>query len=236
MSTLYLIRHAQASFGKTDYDALSELGHIQARILAGHLMKMGMAFQVVITGTLKRHQETAQALLDQLAAVGGALPEVRQWPAFNEYDSEAALKKILPVMVERDPEIGRQAALMFDDARSFQLVFKKVMQAWAAGDYAWPDLETWPDFTGRVRTAIDKIMSEDGKGRNIVVFTSGGPISAAVQKALALSNAETLGLGWQVANASITRFKYTSERITLSTFNEYAHLETAGRNGLVTYR
>ena len=33
MRLIYLVRHGQASFGKRDYDALSELGHEQSRLL-----------------------------------------------------------------------------------------------------------------------------------------------------------------------------------------------------------
>ena len=38
MSTLYMIRHGQASFGKEDYDKLSDGGLRQARILAHHFI------------------------------------------------------------------------------------------------------------------------------------------------------------------------------------------------------
>lgn len=236
MSTLYFIRHGQASFGKADYDALSVIGRQQARILAEHLERTGVLFDVVLTGTLKRQMETARALLDRITEKGGPQPEVRQWPAFNEYDSEAILKGLVPIVAGKDRETGLQTARMFSDKRSFQIIFEKVMQAWVSGDHHAPGLETWPDFTKRVAGAIDKIMVEDGKGRNIALFTSGGPISAAVQKALSLSNAETIRLSWQLANASISRFKYTPDRMTLSTFNEHGHLEVSGEDGMVTYR
>jgi broad specificity phosphatase PhoE len=39
MSTLYMIRHGQASFGKSDYDKLSEKGERQAEYLAEYLHK-----------------------------------------------------------------------------------------------------------------------------------------------------------------------------------------------------
>lgn len=37
MSELYLVRHAQASFGAANYDQLSDLGHRQSRWLGEHL-------------------------------------------------------------------------------------------------------------------------------------------------------------------------------------------------------
>ena len=43
MSELYLVRHAQASFGAANYDQLSDLGHQQSRWLGDHLGMRGMA-------------------------------------------------------------------------------------------------------------------------------------------------------------------------------------------------
>ena len=37
MSELHLVRHAQASFGSTNYDQLSDLGHQQSRFWASIL-------------------------------------------------------------------------------------------------------------------------------------------------------------------------------------------------------
>ncbi|MCP3868797.1 MAG: histidine phosphatase family protein, partial [Gammaproteobacteria bacterium] len=86
----------------------------------------------------------------------------------------------------------------------------------------------------RVNGALDEILAEKGRGRRIAIFTSGGAISVAVQRALELSDQACLQVSWQVVNASITRFKCTADRIMLATFNEHAHLEVA--DGLVTYR
>ena len=41
MRLLYLVRHGQASFGKRDYDALSELGHEQSRCSAARSRSEG---------------------------------------------------------------------------------------------------------------------------------------------------------------------------------------------------
>ncbi len=41
MSMIYLIRHGQASFGRENYDRLSDLGKRQARILAEFLLRTG---------------------------------------------------------------------------------------------------------------------------------------------------------------------------------------------------
>ncbi|MFT6897580.1 MAG: broad specificity phosphatase PhoE [Paraglaciecola sp.] len=63
MACIYLIRHGQASFGKDDYDCLSELGHQQARQLGADLERRGIRFGHAIRGGMLRHQQTANACL-----------------------------------------------------------------------------------------------------------------------------------------------------------------------------
>ena len=63
MALLFLVRHAQASFGSTDYDRLSELGHTQARWLGEYFREREIKFKRVLTGTLARQQDTARAIL-----------------------------------------------------------------------------------------------------------------------------------------------------------------------------
>ena len=79
-------------------------------------------------------------------------------------------------------------------------------------------------------------MTGGGSGRCVAVFTSGGPIAAAVGSVLGLAPEKAVGLSWQLVNASVTRFKFSPIRISLDTFNEYGHLEKSGNDRLVTYR
>jgi broad specificity phosphatase PhoE len=62
MGTLYLVRHGQASFGSDDYDRLSELGARQCERLGEYFRAKGLRFDGVITGTLKRHVQSHEAL------------------------------------------------------------------------------------------------------------------------------------------------------------------------------
>ncbi|HEX5739103.1 MAG TPA: phosphoglycerate mutase family protein, partial [Hydrogenophaga sp.] len=58
MGTLYLVRHGQASFGAEDYDQLSERGRQQSVQLGRYWAARGLVFDAVITGTLRRHEQT----------------------------------------------------------------------------------------------------------------------------------------------------------------------------------
>ena len=57
MSTLILIRHAQASFMMANYDHLSPLGFDQSRILGDYWAKNNMLPSRIYVGPLKRHQQ-----------------------------------------------------------------------------------------------------------------------------------------------------------------------------------
>lgn len=218
MSTLFFIRHGQASFGRSNYDRLSECGYEQARVLAEHLLG-GKPLDRIYTGTLQRQTETARTLTDLYRDKGITLPELRRSEAFNEYESETVCRALIPKLVEEDPGLEPLVATMFEDNRAFQTLFETVMRRWVTGVYRTPGIESWERFKARVNAALDEILAEDGRGRRVAVFTSGGPISVAVQRALELSEAACLEVSWQVVNASVTRFKCTSERIMLATFN-----------------
>ena len=62
MSELFLIRHAQASFGAENYDQLSELGHRQSRWLGEYLSIRDIHFDHVMLGDMVRHRETLDGL------------------------------------------------------------------------------------------------------------------------------------------------------------------------------
>ena len=44
MTTIHLVRHGQASFGKEDYDNLSEIGLKQAFLLGQHFKNLNLNF------------------------------------------------------------------------------------------------------------------------------------------------------------------------------------------------
>jgi broad specificity phosphatase PhoE len=79
-------------------------------------------------------------------------------------------------------------------------------------------------------------METYGSGRKIIIFTSGGPISAAVQHALGLTDSKAIEISWQIMNASVTRFKYNSRGMMLSVFNDITHIEMEKDKDLITYR
>ena len=83
MSTLTVIRHAQASFGSEDYDQLSPLGYQQADVLAQYLNTQPRPVNRVICGPCKRHIQTAEPYLNLLNT---AVQDVEILDEFDEFD------------------------------------------------------------------------------------------------------------------------------------------------------
>ena len=108
MGSIYLIRHGQASFGADDYDVLSPTGIRQAEILGDHLLNLGVRFDRVLSGGLRRQQHTARAALERLESSGLATPELEVDPAFNEFEADAVIRAHLPDLLDEQPEASRR--------------------------------------------------------------------------------------------------------------------------------
>jgi broad specificity phosphatase PhoE len=233
MSTIYFIRHGQASFTSSDYDRLSDTGVRQSEILGDYLRRRGLVFDSVWSGTLRRHRATAGAVLGRLAP--GQAPRQMQMEAdLDEHDTVHIARKQFAQLVESDPALLEDIRNMFTDNLAFKRVYKRVMLRWMTGRFADPDLETYDQFLARVDRITRKLMSSEDE--NIIVFTSGGPISTVMRLCLGLSDEKALALTWRLRNASVSIFKANPARISLVLFNQVAHLQSAGDPELITYR
>jgi broad specificity phosphatase PhoE len=236
MSMIYMIRHGQASFGKDDYDQLSPLGKRQARILAEHLCVTGFHPDAVYSGVMVRQVATAREVLSVYHAAGRNGPDLEMLSGFNEYDSAAIVKALFPDMVKEDPPLRDELAKMYVSEASFKRVFEGAMLRWVTGRFDTPEIESWEALKARVAGSLRLIIEKHGRGKTIVVFTSGGPIAASLAHVLGIAGEGAMYLNWQLMNSSVSRFMYNEERITLAGFNSIAHLELAGDSTLITYR
>lgn len=232
MSVLHLVRHGQASFGQGHYDRLSDMGHTQARLTGAYLGGQGLVLDAAYCGGLARQRDTARAVLEGLASP----PPLAVLPEFDEYDSGSIIEALLPAMRQEDPTLEQTLPAMFNDRRTFQAIYEGAMLRWISGRYDLDGAETWAAFLKRVSQGLERVQADNGRGRTVAVFTSGGPISAAMRLALGLADDTALRLTWVIKNASLTSFLYHERRLTLSLFNSTAHLEQGGQPGLITYR
>jgi len=209
MSTLTVVRHGQARPFDRDSDRLSELGEEQSRTLAEYWKRLGVTFDEVWCGALKRHRQTAELACCFLPDLAPQISE--DW---NEYDANGILHNFAPPY-ELEPGADRN--------RKFQKVFEPAMEAWLAAEQH-PTVETWGVFSGRVLRGMRRIQ-EGPSNRSVVLFTSGGPVSVLVQAAIGAPVRSFLEVNWRVKNCSLTEFTFSKERISLDSFNTLPHLE-----------
>ncbi len=236
MSEIYLIRHGQASFGEENYDRMSALGVRQAQCLAKHLVRAGNSFDGVYCGEMERQQNTAREFINHYSSKGLAVLAPVVSNAFNEYDSFTVWQALIPELLADDPAIAEDLDKIPADQNAFQRIFAPLMSRWISGKYNAGGIPRWDDFTRRVKQGVEELAARHGADKRVVVFTSGGPISVAVQIALGLSDKKALEISWQLLNASITRIKYNSHGMMLAGFNEVTHLELEGDERLITHR
>ncbi len=231
-----MIRHGQASFGQDNYDQLSPVGVRQAKIVARYLSKDSKPFDAVYCGKMKRQVKTAEELIERYRVTKVAVPEILQSLSFDEYDSLTVWESLIPGIIQENPSLSKDLEQVYTDKKSFQKLFGQVMQRWISGTYDLPGSPQWSDFKKRVRQGLKDIMRRNSSKKQLAIFTSGGPISVAIQLALGISDKKTIEISWQIMNASITRFKYNDRGIALSGFNDIAPLELEQDKRLLTYR
>jgi phosphohistidine phosphatase SixA len=104
MSTLFLVRHGQASFFGADYDRLSELGTTHSRLLGEHWARRGFEPDAVWVGPRRRHRQTYEAVRTAFAAQERPLPDPVALGELDEYTAVELLKWVIPDLVALDSE------------------------------------------------------------------------------------------------------------------------------------
>lgn len=222
MSTLFLIRHAQASFGAANYDQLSKLGFTQASRLGLWLSQHVGELDSILCGPCVRHRQTAEATLQLQAATQE--PEI-----VDELDEFDAFRVFEWFMQHGDPkrvqEIGR---LMPDknpaSARKLGTLLEGVTLEWARGEYTIADLPTWAETRARMELGVSKVLKTIGDNEKVAVFTSGGPVGVAVGMALGLSHEKTMEVCWALHNASFSKFYVQDSTLRLGGLNHLPHI------------
>jgi broad specificity phosphatase PhoE len=222
MGTLYMVRHGQASFGADDYDNLSELGHKQSVRLGEWFAGKGIRFDGMIAGTLKRHKQTLAGILEGMQHAGEHL----SWEGLNEYDSEAVIATVHEGKLQKptSPEMYRHHFRLLRDG------FAK----WMAGDSQPQGMPTYDGFVAGVAGALDHVR-HNHYGQNVLMVSSGGPISTAVGHVLGTRPETTIELNLRIRNTSVTEFAFNPKRVMLVMYNAIPHLDAPEFSDWVTY-
>jgi broad specificity phosphatase PhoE len=234
MGQIFLVRHGQASFGKANYDQLSELGFEQARLLGQWYANTRQPFSKVINGGMLRHRQTADACMEVLPKKLLIETEWLTDEDFAEFDHQEVLLRHCPEFADA---VAFKALLAshVDPPRALEQLFRAAMQRWMSGWHDGDYAETWPDFRRRCVRALERLDTDSSK-QTTIVFTSGGVIAALMQHLLGLQDFQVMELNWTLANCAVTKLLHRPGQFTLSYLNNYAHLEWLGQPGAVTYR
>lgn len=225
MSELYLVRHAQASFGTDDYDRLSPLGHRQARWLGEHFRYRGLEFDRIICGDMVRHRETAENIL---RGMGREPAEPATDAAWNEFDFEAIVSAYLEIHPEELPVGG-------SSSRTFSRLLRNAMQAWAEDRLETGLPERWRQFEERVEGGLDSITRQPDENGRILLVSSGGAISMALRQILEAPASTMVHLNLQLRNSSVSHLFFNGRSLHLSGFNHVPHLDHPDRVESITY-
>ncbi|MDP1316241.1 histidine phosphatase family protein [Acinetobacter lwoffii] len=231
MTTIYLIRHGQASFGAESYDQLSPNGELQAKLLGRYFDEILKEAPYVVAGSMQRHQQTAQLSLDKCFPESEILTD----SAWNEFNHQQVFARYEPRF--NQPELLKQDVSKHENPRDYLgKIFSGAIARWTGDDYHHEYDESWPSFKARVESGLENLCDQLSKSRPryAVVYTSGGVISVAVGKILGLSPEKTFALNWAITNTSITTLRLVGNEPQLLSLNEH-HFIKAQRPDLLTW-
>jgi broad specificity phosphatase PhoE len=225
MSELFLVRHAQASFGTDDYDRLSELGHRQAYWLGEYFRYRGLSFDQVISGNMTRHHQTVEGIIRGMA-LEPVLPDTD--PAWDEFDFEA----IVGAWLQQNPH---EQPTPEASPQAFSRVLRNALLAWAENGLEAQLPEAWDEFEARIQTGLASLTGQPGDGRRILLVSSGGAISMALRHVLQAPASAMVHMNLQLRNSSVSHLFFKPQNIHFSGFNHVPHLDHPDRGGAVTY-
>jgi len=238
MSQIRFIRHAQASFGKANYDQLSDFGFEQSTQLGIYFVKEKQHFDRIYVGPLRRQRETYETVKAEYDKAGLSIPEPQFVDGLAEHRGPEVLRAVREQLIEKYDNVREwhEDTLQHPEKkiRNHFKMFNFFMMNWATKslDIELPAHQDWQSFKSAVHQAIQQIMTESGRGVTVGAFTSGGTISAIMGYALEMKNeARIIEMNDAVINTSISDFKYADGRLSMRQFNRVPHL----KKEMITY-
>lgn len=231
MTAIYLIRHGQASFGKAEYDCLSELGQKQATHLGTNLKARAILFDKAVIGGMQRHQQTATACLSAMGQNDIAAQLDDNWNEYHhqdilaQFDSELATAQGVKDYVSRHD----------NPHKALEKVIGQAFSRWIGSQHNADYIESWPTYQSRIQSALAALISGLDGQKQVAVFSSGGPIALLSQALLGVPDENLMTLNWTLVNCGITKLIKTQKGVILSSLNEHASFEGNNQH-LLTYK
>jgi broad specificity phosphatase PhoE len=206
MGTLFLVRHGQASFGADDYDRLSDLGRRQCVRLGEWFSAKGIVFEAALVGTLRRQSESLQAI-DTGMRVEPTIHAVHPEPLPRPTNAE--------------------------EVRGHFRLLRVGLARWMAGASRPQGMPTYAEFAAGVAGALEHVRTRHAG--NVLLVSSGGPISTAVGLVLGMAPEATIELNLRIRNSAVTEFTFNPKRHHLLSYNSLPHLDAPEHAHWVTY-
>jgi broad specificity phosphatase PhoE len=213
VGAIHLIRHGQASWDAEDYDELSERGVRQAALLGMSWEASDWAPTSVVSGSLRRHTQTAIAAIDASGRGEGYDVDA----GWNEYDHRSLTDRLTLTRAMTPQE--------------FQPLLEESLEQWMDGRIT-DAVPAYADWHGGVLGSLEQAIDAAGPGQDVAVFTSGGPIATVVSHLLTGDDSLFIRLNAVIVNASVTTVINGSTGPRVLSFNEHTHLP----RDLVTFR
>lgn len=237
MGKIIYVRHGQASLFSDDYDQLSELGIRQSQTVGDFLLSENITIHAVYCGPLKRHLQTAEAILNKIEVTEKHPTMVE---GLREHEGFGILKSLLPHLVENDDQIRELINRPFgnkkEQIKHHLRVYENFARRWINGEFDEmidDKFTSWYQFVNNAKESFQMINHQSEEGKNVLVVTSGGPKAVACGSVLDLSFTNIMDLSWVIYNASVSIFSKNHKNIILSSFNNISFIHDKSWRTLV---
>jgi broad specificity phosphatase PhoE len=120
-----------------------------------------------------------------------------------------------------------------EEVRHHFRLLREGLGAWMAASAQPEGMPSYADFLAGVTGALDHVRTTHSG--NVLLVSSGGPISTAVGQVLGMAPAATIELNLRIRNSAVSEFVFTPKRHMLLTWNTLPHLDAAEHAQWVTY-
>lgn len=235
MSIIHLIRHGQANSQGENYDLLTSLGKNQSFALGKYMAHNGELPDRIVTGTLRRHLETADWFMKGVISEVGDLEKYRtdsfvcRDSGWNEFSPElwSSLAKLL---VSDRPDFARILSQFYKvksrgGIRSAALFYKlteEILKFWKEKAIVTDSVETYKNFETRIFDSYN-VWFSSGEQERSFIFTSGTPISLVLNHTLCQKENPFSWMPW-IWNTSVSTFRKVNGTYLPISVNGVPHL------------
>ncbi|EMO56914.1 histidine phosphatase superfamily (branch 1) [Leptospira santarosai str. CBC1416] len=233
MSVVHLIRHGQANSRGENYDLLTQHGKNQSFALGKFMAQNGELPDRIVTGTLRRHRETAEFFIQGVISVTGEREKykdgsfVQRDAGWDEFSTElwSVYSKLLASEREEFAKTLSRYGKIRARSRSAALFLKlteEILRFWREGRETPEGIETYENFENRIFHSSNVWFARGNQERTFI-FTSGTPISLVLNRFLRQDEDCFAWMPW-IWNTSLNTFRWVKGRYLPVSINGVPHL------------